>query len=125
MNTGRANALRALWRALSGRRGRGSPPVSEQLMAVPRMAWLTLRGTYPGLDRRRLGLMVLAALYVISPVDLVPEGLLLAFGLADDAMVLAWLAGTVLTETEAFLAWEAGRGARMADGEKVVPGQVV
>ena len=39
-------------------------------------------------------------------------------GLVDDAFVVAWLAGTVLLETERFLEWERQR-------HDVVPGQVV
>lgn len=127
MRMGRATALSALWAAVSGRRRPGSPAVARLLVALPRMAAATLSGRYDGLTRGRLGLMVLAALYVVSPVDLVPEGALLVVGLADDAMVLAWLAGAVLSETETFLAWEQQRATagRRHAGERVVPGHVV
>ena len=54
----------------------------------------------------------------MSPVDLVPELFVPLLGLVDDAFVLAWLAGTVLLETERYLAWE-------QDQHRVVPGQVV
>jgi uncharacterized membrane protein YkvA (DUF1232 family) len=57
----------------------------------------------------RVAIMAAATAYVISPIDLVPEAFLLVFGLADDAVMIAWLAGTVLSETERFLEWEKQR----------------
>jgi uncharacterized membrane protein YkvA (DUF1232 family) len=71
------------------------------------MVGMALSGRYPFLSRGRVLLMGLAMLYVLSPVDLVPEGLLLVAGLGDDALIAAWLAGTLLAEADAFLAWEA------------------
>lgn len=127
MKMGPRSALAALWLAIRGQRHPGAPSTGQLLAALPRMVLATLRGRYPGLDRHRLGLMLLAALYVVSPIDLVPEAALLVVGLVDDAVVLAWLAGAVLAETEQFLAWEAG--VTGADGagraERVVPGQVI
>jgi uncharacterized membrane protein YkvA (DUF1232 family) len=62
--------------------------------------------------------MTAAAAYVVSPVDLLPELPLGLFGLADDAVMVTWLAGSVLSETERFLEWEARRSS-------VVPGRVI
>lgn len=102
----RISAFTTLWRTLRGQRRPDAPGVSEQLAAVPRMVMMTLRGEYHGVDRSRLLLMAAALAYVVSPVDLVPEGLLLVVGIGDDAFVLSWLAGAVLADTEAFLSWE-------------------
>ncbi len=128
----RMSAFTALWRTLRGQRRPGSPPVGDQLRALPRMARMTLRGQYQGLDRGRLLLMGLALVYVVSPIDLMPEAMLLVAGLGDDALVLSWLAGTVLSETEAFLAWERERveGSDGADGRgrprgRTIPGEVI
>jgi uncharacterized membrane protein YkvA (DUF1232 family) len=52
--------------------------------------------------------MLAALVYIVSPVDLVPEGLFTVFGLADDAMLVAWLASALVNDTEAFLHWERG-----------------
>jgi uncharacterized membrane protein YkvA (DUF1232 family) len=114
----RVTAARALGTALLGARRRGAPGVGERLRAVPRLVTATLSGRYPGMSRRRLGLMVLGIAYVVSPVDLMPELLLTVFGLGDDALVAAWLAGSVLAETESFLTWERTSG-------KVIPGEVL
>jgi uncharacterized membrane protein YkvA (DUF1232 family) len=127
-STDRRGSAGALWRALRRARRRGGPSTATLLRTVPRMVTATLTGRYPGLGRGRLALGVLAAVYVLSPVDVLPEGLLGPIGLLDDAAVLAWLAGAVLAETEAFLTWErAGRpsGTRGPGEPHVVAGQVV
>jgi uncharacterized membrane protein YkvA (DUF1232 family) len=64
----------------------------------------TMRREYDG--GMRVALMTAATIYVVSPVDAVPEALLLVVGLADDAVMITWLAGSVLSETERFLEWE-------------------
>lgn len=110
----RKAAFTALFTAL--RAARGGPSLGRRLMALPRLIMASLRGEYDG--GRRLGLMALATLYIVSPVDLVPEAFLFVVGLVDDAMVVAWLAGAVLSETERFLEWERGRA-------MVVAGRVV
>jgi hypothetical protein len=46
---------------------------------------------------------------------------LAVLGLVDDAVMVTWLAGSVLAETERFLEWEKERGR----GPSVVPGTVV
>ena len=50
--------------------------------------------------------MLGAAGYIVSPIDLIPEAVAPVLGLADDALVLSWLATRLVEETEAFLAWE-------------------
>jgi hypothetical protein len=107
---GRRAALAALWSAM--RASRGGAPLGARLHALPRMVGATVRGRYDG-KGRLLG-MVLAGLYIVLPVDLVPELLLGPLGLVDDSMVAVWLAGAVLSETERFLVWERGRPPRVA-----------
>lgn len=117
-------ALRSLWSAVSRQRRPDAPPLRSLLSAVPRMVTLTLAGRYPGLDRGRLLGMALALVYVVSPVDLVPEAALFLLGFADDAVVLAWLAGTVLVEAETFLGWERRTGGAPT-ADRIVTGHVV
>lgn len=102
----RVAALTAIWRAIRDSRRPGAPGLGTRLAAIPRLLVSTVRGEYDGLSARRLGLLVLAALYVISPFDVVPEGLLALLGLGDDVVVSTWLLGTLLAETERFLIWE-------------------
>jgi uncharacterized membrane protein YkvA (DUF1232 family) len=102
----RTAAFRALWRTLTVG-SRGGPSLGRRLGALPRMIRASLRGEYDG--GGRLALMAAATVYVVSPVDLVPEALLLVLGLVDDFVVVTWLAGAVLSETERFLQWERRR----------------
>jgi hypothetical protein len=111
----RSAAFTALWRALRAG-ARGGPSVGQRLAALPRMIKATAGGEYDG--GLRLAMIGAATAYVISPVDLMPEAALLVFGLADDALMIAWLAGSVLDETGRFLEWESRRKA-------VIPGDVV
>lgn len=86
----------------------GTPGLMDRLAAVPRMVGATVRGRYSGTSRWRLLAMLGALLYVVSPIDLVPEGLLAFVGLADDAVVIAWMAAALVTDTEDYLVWERG-----------------
>ena len=81
-----------------------------------RLIVATLRGQYDG--GFRLFLMSLAGLYIVSPIDAVPELFLTFVGLIDGAFVASWLTGTLLAETERFLEWEKTQGR----GPSVVPG---
>jgi uncharacterized membrane protein YkvA (DUF1232 family) len=102
----RAAAFSALGRALmSG--SRGGPSIGTRLAALPRMLKATARREYDG--GMRVALMAAATAYIVSPFDFVPEAFFLVFGLADDAIMITWLAGTVLAETERFLEWEKQR----------------
>ncbi|MEV0605128.1 DUF1232 domain-containing protein [Polymorphospora rubra] len=111
----RTAAFAALGRALTSG-ARGGPGLGKRIGAVPRMIRATARGEYDG--GLRLAMMAAATAYIASPVDLVPELFLTVFGLADDALMATWLAGSILAETERFLEWEAKRST-------VIPGQVV
>ena len=91
VTTRQVGALRAVWDVVRGTSRRGAPGVGERLRAVPRMLWLGLTGRYPHLARGRIAVGMLALLYVLSPVDLVPEIVLPLIGLADDALVATWL----------------------------------
>ena len=114
---GRIAAFTVLWRALRSSRRPGAPGIGAQLAAAPRMVRLGLSGKYPGLDGRRVGLAVLGLLYIVWPLDILPDVIPL-LGLGDDAFVAAWIAGAVLGETDRFLQWE-------ADRKRVVTGEVV
>jgi uncharacterized membrane protein YkvA (DUF1232 family) len=111
-----ATAFVALARALRGASRPGEPDVGERVRSVPRMVSATLTGRYQGTSRGRLGLLALAVLYALSPVDLVPEAFVPVLGLADDALVVSWIAGRLLVETDGFLRWEKGRPRRPQHG---------
>ncbi|GAA4123896.1 hypothetical protein GCM10022415_29480 [Knoellia locipacati] len=109
----------------------GGPSMVERAQAVPRLVKAVRSGEYTGTSVGRLLMIAGAAGYLVSPVDLLPEALLGAFGLADDAVVGSWLAAQLVTETEAFLEWEratgrgSGHGAGPRSAADAVPGEVV
>lgn len=84
----------------------GGPGLGERLAALPRLVRAIATKRYAGLDGSRLLLMLAAVGYVISPIDLMPEAMLFVAGLGDDALVVGWLAVTVINATDDFLAWE-------------------
>jgi len=96
----------------------GTPGLGRRLSALPRLIKASLRGEYDG--GMRLFLMAAASLYIISPLDAIPELFLAFLGYIDDAFVVTWLIGALLSETERFLEWEMQRG----KGPHVLTGQV-
>lgn len=114
----RATALKALFQALRGSRRAGAPGVGARLAAVPRMLGEGFSGRYPHLDKRRMAVALLGLVYVVSPVDIIPELFVPLLGLGDDAVVAALLVGTFLSETDAYLEWRTGR-------ERTVPGETL
>lgn len=114
----------------------GAPSLWARVRAVPRMIRAVRSGQYTGLTSSRLLMLLAGVGYVVSPIDLVPEGFLLALGLVDDILVIGWVATALIRETEDFIAWERGvaawaaqqspgqRGQR-AQGGQAVPSYVV
>lgn len=93
-----------------------APRLGERLAALPRMARAVLTRKYTGVPGSTLLLMLAAVGYVVSPIDLMPEAMLFVAGLGDDALVVGWLAVTIVNATDDFLDWE-----RHGD---VIPGRV-
>lgn len=116
--TGRLSGLKAVARAVKASSTPGGAALPERLAALPRLGRAVARGQYQGVTPAQLALLTAAAAYVASPVDLLPEALVGAVGLADDAVVLSWFARTLITVTDEFLAWEKRTGATLT-GERV------
>ncbi len=104
----RWGVFRSLASALRTATRPGTPGIGVRLTSLPRLVRATFRGDYAGTTRGRLIMLVGALLYVVSPVDLVPE-MIAILGLADDALVISWIAVSLVNETESFLSWERDR----------------
>jgi len=87
----------------------GTPGLGTRLTCLPRLVRATLRGDYTGTSRLRLLLISGALLYLISPIDLVPVVLVPFIGLSGDALVISWMAASLINATESFLRWEGDR----------------
>ncbi|GAA3201467.1 YkvA family protein [Dactylosporangium siamense] len=107
---------RMAWTALLRVFKPGTPGLGKRLGAIPRMIKATLKGEYDG--GTRLALLAASAVYIISPIDAVPELFLLILGVVDDLAMATYFAGALLDETERFLEWEKQR-------DNVIPGHVV
>jgi uncharacterized membrane protein YkvA (DUF1232 family) len=81
---------------------------SERFTAIPGMLGATITGRFPGATRSAVGLSLLGIVYVISPLDLIPELFLGPFGLADDAGILALSVGYLVTASDRYLHWRNG-----------------
>jgi uncharacterized membrane protein YkvA (DUF1232 family) len=119
----RTAAFAVLWRVLRDSRRPGDPTLGERFAALPRLGQATLGGRYGGMGLGRMLAFLIATLYIVSPIDLMPEVLLPLIGGADDLAVLAWLTGALIGEADRFLDWESERPRAYADD--VVSGEVV
>ncbi|HEY6742906.1 MAG TPA: DUF1232 domain-containing protein, partial [Lapillicoccus sp.] len=88
----------------------GSAGLGERVAAVPRMLSAIARGEYRGTTFGHVAMLAAAVVYIMSPLDFMPEALFSVFGLGDDAIVVTWLVAALVNDTEAFLAWERSGG---------------
>ena len=90
-------------RAQKGPSPLGNP--IQRAKALPRL-WKTWRsGKYPELPRSQVMLWATALVYLVSPIDLVPE-LLPVIGVTDDAGVAVWLLTSVSAAAGLYLSHE-------------------
>ena len=86
----------------------GSP--LQRTRALPRLLRGARSGEYGGLSKGRVALWAAAVVYLLSPVDILPE-LLPVIGVTDDAGVLVWLLTSLSGASGQFLRWERDRAA--------------
>ncbi|WP_084955498.1 YkvA family protein [Thermoactinospora rubra] len=94
----KATRATAAWRTYRDVTRPGTPGLMTRLRAIPRMIGAALSGRYPELGKGRLAMMAAGVLYLISPVDAVPE-FLLGLGVVDDFGVFLWLMGSLLGQS--------------------------
>lgn len=86
----------------------GPSPVGNPIQrakALPRLwkAWRS--GNYPELPRSQVVMWAVALVYLVSPIDVLPE-FLPVIGVTDDAGVLVWLLSSLSITSGSFLRWE-------------------
>jgi uncharacterized membrane protein YkvA (DUF1232 family) len=82
--------------------------VFDRARALPRLLRAARKEGYPGLPKGRMALWGFALLYLVSPIDVIPE-LLPIIGVTDDAGVAVWLLTSVSAATGMYLRWEKDR----------------
>lgn len=102
----RLRTARSAWGLYRETRRPGAPGLVRRLAATPRLVTSVLRRRYPGVSRRRLlTLGLLAALYVLSPVDAIPD-VIPVVGWSDDSAVILWFLTGLVRESGRFVEWE-------------------
>ncbi|GAB3459951.1 YkvA family protein [Kineococcus endophyticus] len=105
--------------------GRGQPAALRAAPALDARTTLRLRllpwmvrdaaaGRWRGQGRRRLAAAALGTVYLLSPVDAVPELWTPVLGLLDDGLVAAFVAASVRSATADYVRWGGRRGPRPA-----------
>ncbi|MEW9531682.1 YkvA family protein [Microbispora sp. NPDC049125] len=102
VKAGRAAATYRAYREVSRP---GSPGLGARVRALPRMLRAGMKGHYPGLTKGKLAMLGMAVLYIVSPIDVVPD-FLLGIGVVDDFGVFLWLATALLGESGRYVDWE-------------------
>ena len=79
-------------------------PLKEDLQTLLRMLQASGEGRYREVSGKNLALAALGILYLVSPLDLIPD--FLPGGFSDDAAVITFIVRRLRTELAAFEAWE-------------------
>ncbi|MGW4405211.1 YkvA family protein [Nonomuraea sp. NPDC004702] len=95
----------AAWRTYREVTKPGTPGMLARVRAIPRMIGAVTRGRYDGMGKGKLALMALGVVYILSPVDVIPDFLVL-IGVADDFGVFLWLIASLLGESGRYVEHE-------------------
>ena len=89
--------------------GRSGPfaAVMDDFRTLIRLVVAYARGNYRDIPVDSLALVVGGLIYVVSPLDLIPD--FLPGGFIDDAAVVVWIVKSVRDELDSFRAWELGQ----------------
>lgn len=82
-------------------RKNGLKSVSEYLTLMVNYVKDVATGRYKGYSKTHLTLIVAAILYVVSPLDVIPDFLIVA-GLIDDAAIIAWVFNEIGKELDEY-----------------------
>lgn len=81
--------------------------VLDDFRALIRLVVAYARGHYRDIPADALIPVIAGLIYVVSPIDLIPDAIP-GVGLLDDAAVVGWVLKTVRGELDSFRAWEEG-----------------
>ncbi|WP_405578564.1 YkvA family protein [Streptomyces sp. NBC_01190] len=100
---------RSAWGLYRETRRPGAPGLLRRLLATPRLIGSVLRRDYPGLSRGKLLLLgLLAAVYIVSPLDAIPD-FIPVLGWTDDGAVALWFLTGIVRESGRYVEWESGQ----------------
>ena len=94
----------------------------KKIPDIFRMVNMWRKGEYP-VKSINLILPLVGLLYVISPIDIIPDFIIVA-GVLDDLAVLSLAIPKLMREVDKFLLWEAERKYGI-DGSKIIDAEIV
>lgn len=86
--------------------------VWDSLTAMLRLLRAYAAGRYRDVPWSSLLSIIAVVVYFVMPADMIPD-FLLGWGFIDDAALLAWILGSVRSDLDRFLDWEADAGERL------------
>jgi uncharacterized membrane protein YkvA (DUF1232 family) len=85
-------------------------PIKRDLQTLLRLMRAYGEGRYRQVSGKNAALAALGIVYLVSPLDVVPD--FLPGGFADDAAVIGFIVRKIRTELVAFEAWERAQGSQ-------------
>ena len=85
-------------------------PMKQDLQTLLRMLRAYGDGSYREMSKKNLALAGLGLLYLVSPLDVLPD--FLPGGFADDAAVIGFIVKKLRSEIIAFETWERSQGSQ-------------
>lgn len=82
--------------------------IKDDALDLFNLAKASYKGEYRGLGKKNLLLIVAALLYLVAPIDLIPD-FVLGLGFTDDLAILTYLIGKLYNEIESYRLWSRGR----------------
>lgn len=114
----RAAAAGQAWQIYAETLPADAPGFWERARAVPRMLKSVLRGEYKGMSFKTLGLLALGLVYIVSPIDAIPD-MIPVVGIVDDTGLALWLLAVLVRSAGDFVTWERGGRPTVLVGEPV------
>ncbi|HLV73045.1 uncharacterized protein DUF1232 [Actinomadura hallensis] len=96
----------------------GAPGLWERVRAVPRMLKSVLSGRYKGMSLKTLGFLALGLVYIVSPIDGIPD-MIPVVGIVDDTGMALWMVAVLIRSAGDFVAWERGGRPTVVVGEPI------
>lgn len=99
---------------------KGLDAVRSEFAMLSAMVRDVASGTYTGYAKSNFLLAVAAIIYVVSPIDIVPD-FLVGLGLLDDVAIVGWAMSKLGEEVDKYQAFAAKKGEADADAEQAMP----
>ena len=88
-----------------GKQQSGLDSIKETMTAVIRMVRASVSGEYKGVGKKTILLGVGVLLYLVTPLDLIPD-FLPFIGLMDDISLMSWFITSIKDDLDKFEEWE-------------------